>query len=102
MNALDRLTRSASRLPARAGDAVTVCGQPLRGLFHEQDGDSEALGMIRGSPLRTATLQLALPDLGAIDPRDGDPVLAAGTSWCVVPPVIRRAGFVTLTLEHSP
>lgn len=103
MNAFDRLNRSVAKLPGRAGDTVTVCGQPLRGLFHEQPGDSEALGMIRGTPLRTATLQLALVDLGAIAPREGDPVQAVGESWICVAPFIRRGdGFVTLTLEYSP
>lgn len=104
MNAFDRLNRSLGKLPDRVGDAVTVNGQPLRGLFHEPDRqDAVALDFVRGEPRREATLQLAIASLVGLLVEVGDMVEAVGERWTVVPPIINTGnGFITLNLEHLP
>lgn len=102
MSAIDRLARSAGKLVDIAGDAVTVNGKPLRGLFRETTApvDAWAGDMVRAAPMRTAELELRPADVAGVVTSSGEAV-ADGVTWAITPGTIRRGGWVVLFLEQT-
>jgi len=102
MSATDRLARSAGKLVDVAGDAVTVNGRPLRGLFRETTvpADAWAGDMVRAVPKRTAELELRPVDADGVATSSGE-ALADGVVWTITPGTIRRGGWLVLFLEQA-